>query len=76
MQGHRPAATLNMDSGHGHSCVGVAPGRPQGPQPPGCTQTQGPLLTMRPAFGFYPVLLIVIIAKMVSKVNILNILRR
>ena len=56
VQGHRPAATLNMDLGHGHSCAGVAPGRPQGLQPPGCTQTQGSLLTTRQAFGFYPVL--------------------
>ena len=76
MQGHRPAATLNMDSGHGHSCAGVAPGRPRGPQPPGSTQTQGPLLTTRRAFGFYPVLKIVITAKMLSKENILNILMR
>ena len=76
MQGHRPAATLNMDSGHGHSCAGVAPGRPRGPQPPGCTQTQGPPLTTRQAFGFYPVLKIVITAKTVSKENFLNILMR
>ena len=39
-----------------HRCAGVAPGRPRGPQPHGCTQTQGPLLTTRRAFGFYPVL--------------------
>ena len=76
MQGHQPAATLIVDSGHGHSCAGVAPGRPRGPQPPGRAQTQGPLLTTREAFGFYPVLKIVITAKMVSKENILNILMR
>ena len=33
---------------------------PRVPQPPGRTQTQGPLLTTREAFGFYPVLKIVI----------------
>ena len=56
--------------------AGVAPGRPRGPQPPGRTQTQGPLLTTREAFEFYPVLKVVITAKMVSKENILNILMR